>query len=199
MRTHRLFAVAGAVIASRRGCAQRGPQWIALSDRSKVLQTSARRQGAPSIEQMPQEFSRLARLATTAGRMSRCWPPAVSGGGSVAADGQSSRQQSGGQSAPAVTLSSRDRDSSGQTVTLTWSVSNASSYTASGGWSGPRQRPAPQVTAALTATTELHLSRVPARAVRIQERANVRVIGAPAAERSPLPELPRSLQTTRRR
>lgn len=103
---------------------------------------------------MPQEFCRLARLFTALAGFTLL---AACGGGG---DG-GNRDPSIGDpsaSAPTVSLTSNPTDiSAGQTVTLTWNSSNATSCTASGGWSGAKETSGTEVTAALNATTTFSL------------------------------------------
>lgn len=102
---------------------------------------------------MPQEFFRftrafvaLAGLAVLAG----CGGGSGSGGNP---DGP------GASPPPNVVLSVNPTNiSAGQTVTLTWSSTNATSCSASGGWSGARNPSGTETSAALSATTTFTLT-----------------------------------------
>lgn len=105
---------------------------------------------------MAQEFTRLARLATMLAGFAVL---AACGGGGGGGLGDGGGGGGGSNPAPTVSLSaSLNSIASGQTVTLTWSSSNATSCTASGGWSGARATSGTEATPALTAATTFTLT-----------------------------------------
>jgi hypothetical protein len=80
---------------------------------------------------------------------------ACGGGGGSGADAQSANPDP----APTVSISANPTSvDSGETATLNWSSTNATSCTGSGGWSGSKATSGSQATPALTQTTEFTLS-----------------------------------------
>jgi mannan endo-1,4-beta-mannosidase len=84
---------------------------------------------------------------------------AACGGGSVSSVANSSTSTTAGDSVPTVTLTASAASvTSGQTVTLTWSSTNADSCTASGGWNGTEPTSGSASSAALSASTDFTLT-----------------------------------------
>jgi hypothetical protein len=101
---------------------------------------------------MPQEFSRLARLFSALAGFTLL--AACGGGGGGANTGNPNPPP-----APTVSLTANPTSiTAGQTVTLTWSSTNATSCTAAGGWSGAKAISGTEVTAALSGATTFTLS-----------------------------------------
>jgi len=100
---------------------------------------------------MPQEFSRFTRWFTALAGMA-----ALAGCGGGGGDGGNPDQPNN--PTPTVTLGASPTSiTAGQTVTLTWSSTNASSCSASGGWSGTKATSGSEASAALTANTTFTL------------------------------------------
>lgn len=122
---------------------------------------------------MPQEFCRPARLFTALAGFTLL---AACGGGDGGRDTSIGNPSASG---PTVSLTSNPTDiSAGQTVTLTWNSNNATSCTASGGWSGAKATSGTEVTAALNATTTFSLSCTGSGGTR-SASATVNLIGPP--------------------
>lgn len=101
---------------------------------------------------MPQEFSRLARLFSALAGFTLL--AACGGGGGGASTGNPNPTP-----APTVTLTANPTSiTAGQTVTLTWSSTNATSCSASGGWSGAKAISGTEVSAALSGATTFSLN-----------------------------------------
>ena len=84
---------------------------------------------------------------------------AACGGGSVSSVANSSTSSAAEDPVPTVTLTASAASvTSGQTVTLTWSSTNADSCTASGGWNGSEPTSGSASSAALTASTNFTLT-----------------------------------------
>ncbi|MBM0106245.1 hypothetical protein JM946_16045 [Steroidobacter sp. S1-65] len=106
---------------------------------------------------MPQEFSRLVRLFIAFTGLAALAACGGGGGGSLGSDDGNNPPP--GSSGPTVTLDASSRSiATGQTVTLTWSSTNATSCTASGGWTGAKATSGSEVTAALSANTNFTLT-----------------------------------------
>lgn len=101
---------------------------------------------------MPQEFLRFTRLFTALAGVAML---AGCGGGG----GNGGNPSTPNNPSPTVTLNlSPTAITAGQTVTLTWSSTSATSCTASGGWTGTKNTSGSETSAALSATTTFTLS-----------------------------------------
>src|SRR5688572_21283940 len=96
---------------------------------------------------MPQDFFRFTRLFTALAGVAML---AGCGGGG----GNGGNPSTPNDPSPTVTLNlSPTAITAGQTVTLTWSSTSATSCTASGGWTGTKNTSGSEMSAALSATT----------------------------------------------
>ena len=82
----------------------------------------------------------------------------VAGCGGGSSSGGSSAQTSSGPAATVNLSASRTAINAGEQVTLTWSSNNATSCTASGGWSGTRQTSGSETVGPVNQTTRFTLS-----------------------------------------